>query len=129
NLRIPSDIAPGDYLLRTEVIALHVAGSPGGAQHYVSCFQLKVTGGGSANPSGVSFPGAYSASDPGILFNLYGSYTSYPVPGPPVYTGGAGSGSGSQPQQPPPASSTTTSNTPAPTAPSAGTVQKYGQCG
>ncbi|RPA74002.1 hypothetical protein BJ508DRAFT_215774 [Ascobolus immersus RN42] len=131
SLRIPADISAGDYLLRTEVIALHVAGSPGGAQHYVSCFQLKITGGGSANPSGVAFPGGYSATDPGILFNLYGSYTSYPVPGPAVYTGGAGSGS-----NPPPASSTTstrtstsTSTQPTATAPAAGTVQKWGQCG
>jgi hypothetical protein len=29
---IPKDIAPGDYLLRAEVIALHVASSVGGAQ-------------------------------------------------------------------------------------------------
>lgn len=36
DLKIPADIVPGDYLLRAEVIALHVAGSPGGAQHYVT---------------------------------------------------------------------------------------------
>lgn len=59
-------------------------GSLGGAQFYVSCYQLRVTGGGSASPAGVSFPGAYSATDPGILFNLYGTYTSYTVPGPAV---------------------------------------------
>lgn len=87
DVKIPSNIAPGDYLLRAEVIALHVAGSSGGAQHYVSCYQLTVTGGGSANPSGVSFPGAYKTNDPGILFNLYGSYTTYTVPGPAVYRG------------------------------------------
>lgn len=29
---IPSDILPGDYLLRAETIALHAAGSSGGAQ-------------------------------------------------------------------------------------------------
>lgn len=81
---IPADIAAGDYLLRAEVIALHVAGNAGGAQFYVSCYQLRVTGGGSASPAGVAFPGAYSATDPGILFNLYGSYTSYTVPGPAV---------------------------------------------
>lgn len=37
NVKIPSDIAAGDYLLRAEVIALHVAGSSGGAQLYMSC--------------------------------------------------------------------------------------------
>ncbi|KAI5782689.1 glycoside hydrolase family 61 protein [Geopyxis carbonaria] len=85
---IPASIASGDYLLRAETIALHSAGSSGGAQFYMSCYALKVTGGGSASPSGVSFPGAYSASDPGILINIYYPVvTSYTVPGPAVYTG------------------------------------------
>ncbi|KAG8685660.1 hypothetical protein FRC08_012988 [Ceratobasidium sp. 394] len=85
--KIPSNIAAGQYLLRAEVIALHVAGSVGGAQFYMSCFQLQVTGGGSASPATVKLPGAYKATDPGILFNLYGSYTTYTVPGPAVYSG------------------------------------------
>ncbi|KAG9020148.1 hypothetical protein FS837_008560, partial [Tulasnella sp. UAMH 9824] len=88
---IPSDIPPGDYLLRAEVIALHVAYGIGGAQHYMSCYQLKITGGGSASPSGVSFPGAYSLNDPGILFTLYTSFTTYTIPGPTVYTPGGSS--------------------------------------
>jgi lytic cellulose monooxygenase (C1-hydroxylating) len=66
DVTIPKDIAPGNYLLRAEVIALHVAGSVGGAQFYVSCYQLTVTGSGSASPSTVKFPGAYSATDPGV---------------------------------------------------------------
>ena len=37
NILIPSDIPAGDYLLRAEVIALHVASSVGGAQFYMSC--------------------------------------------------------------------------------------------
>ncbi|KAG8990570.1 hypothetical protein FRB90_001706 [Tulasnella sp. 427] len=92
NFTIPADIAPGDYLLRAEVIALHVAGSVGGAQHYMSCYQLTVTGSGSSSPAGVAFPGAYSQTDPGILFNLYTSFTTYTIPGPTVYTPGGGSG-------------------------------------
>ncbi|KAG8944678.1 hypothetical protein FRC04_001642 [Tulasnella sp. 424] len=88
---IPSDIAPGDYLLRAEVIALHVAGSVGGAQHYMSCYQLTITGSGSKTPAGVAFPGAYSQTDPGILFNLYTSFTTYTIPGPTVYTPGGSS--------------------------------------
>lgn len=79
---VPSSLAPGDYLLRAEVIALHAAGSSGGAQFYMSCYQLEVTGSGTANPSGVSFPGAYSASDPGILIDIYQDITSYTIPGP-----------------------------------------------
>jgi len=54
---VPKNIAAGNYLVRAEVLALHAgAGQP---QPYISCFQVKVTGGGSANPTGVSFPGAY----------------------------------------------------------------------
>jgi hypothetical protein len=52
---VPKSIASGDYLVRAEVLALHAG--VGNAQPYVSCFQVKVTGGGSATPAGVSFPG------------------------------------------------------------------------
>ena len=34
-ITIPSCLAPGDYLLRGELIALHGASSQGGAQFYV----------------------------------------------------------------------------------------------
>lgn len=34
NVKVPEDIAPGDYLLRAEAIALHSAGSENGAQFY-----------------------------------------------------------------------------------------------
>lgn len=36
SFRVPSCIASGDYLVRAEVIALHVAGNVGGAQLWVS---------------------------------------------------------------------------------------------
>jgi len=85
---IPTTLEPGAYLLRAEVIALHVAGSVGGAQFYMSCFQLNVTGSGTKEPTGVSFPGAYSATDPGILIDIYQTITSYTIPGPTaVFTG------------------------------------------
>lgn len=41
-------------------LALHGAGSYPGAQFYMECAQINITGGGSANPTTVSFPGAYS---------------------------------------------------------------------
>ncbi|KIM28931.1 glycoside hydrolase family 61 protein [Serendipita vermifera MAFF 305830] len=89
SVKIPSSISAGEYLLRVEHIALHSAGSSGGAQFYISCAQLKVTGGGSASPSPlVALPGAYSASDPGILINIYYPVpTSYTPPGPAVWSG------------------------------------------
>ena len=96
DVKIPEDIPSGDYLLRAEAIALHVGGQPGGAQLYMTCYQLTVEGGGNANPATVKFPGAYSATDPGILVNIHSAMNNYVVPGPPVYSGGttkrAGSG-------------------------------------
>lgn len=82
---VPKSLAAGDYLVRAEAIALHAgAGSP---QPYVSCFQVKVTGGGSATPSGVSFPGAYKISDPLFSKAIYDSSFKYVSPGPAVYSG------------------------------------------
>ncbi|KAF2125439.1 lytic polysaccharide monooxygenase [Dothidotthia symphoricarpi CBS 119687] len=80
---LPSCIANGQYLLRAELIALHAASSYPGAQLYMECAQINVTGGGSAAPATVSFPGAYKGSDPGITFQLYyPKPTSYTIPGP-----------------------------------------------
>lgn len=86
---IPEDIAPGDYLLRAEAIALHAAGSENGAQFYMTCFQITVSGSGTAAADTVQIPGAYSADDPGILINIYQSMTTYVAPGPTVYSGGS----------------------------------------
>ena len=57
--------------------------------------QLSVTGGGSASPATVKFPGAYSASDPGILVNIHQSVSGYTAPGPSVYAGGSIKSAGS----------------------------------
>lgn len=91
------DVPAGNYLFRPEIIALHSASSEGGAQFYMECVQFKVTSDGSKTlPEGVNIPGTYSADDPGILFNLYGDFTSYQIPGPDVWSGASsGSSSGS----------------------------------
>ncbi|KAF1961355.1 hypothetical protein CC80DRAFT_437093 [Byssothecium circinans] len=82
---VPKNIASGDYLVRAEAIALHAgAGNP---QPYVSCMQVKVTGGGTANPAGVSFPGAYKLSDGLFTKAIYDSGFKYVSPGPAVYQG------------------------------------------
>lgn len=63
-IKIPACIAPGQYLLRAEMIALHGAGSYPGAQFYMECAQIEVVGGtGAKTPSTVSFPGAYKVSN------------------------------------------------------------------
>ena len=88
-MTIPSTLAPGEYLLRVEHIALHMAMQPNQAQFYIACSQIKVTGGGSAVPSPlVSLPGAYSSNDPGILVDLYKiAPEDYVSPGPAIWTG------------------------------------------
>lgn len=69
---------------------------------YMSCFQLNVGGSGTATPSTVNIPGAYAATDPGILIgelkeliklikilttvlDIYVSPTAYTIPGPTPY--------------------------------------------
>ncbi|TVY34331.1 Endoglucanase [Lachnellula subtilissima] len=85
---IPPTIAPGNYVLRHEIIALHSAGSANGAQSYPQCVNLAISSSGTATPAGVLATTFYSATDPGILFDLYGTFTSYTIPGPPTYSGG-----------------------------------------
>lgn len=146
DVKIPSNLAAGDYLLRAEAIALHAAGSLGGAQLYMTCYQLTVTGGGSVVPSGVLFPGAYKATDPGIEINIYQNLNSYVAPGPAVIAGGteaiagqAGSvvtATGGPVVTPTPGTtmktSVTTTAAPAPSnggSPGGCSIAKYGQCG
>jgi cellulase len=85
-IEIPSSLAAGNYVLRHEIIALHSAGNANGAQFYPQCVNLVVTGGGSATPSGASATSFYSASDPGVLFNLYEAFDSYTIPGPALWS-------------------------------------------
>jgi hypothetical protein len=75
SFRIPSDIKPGTYVLRTELIALHGnALSPmpstlvSGPETYPYCFNIEVTGNGTATPNGVVFPGGYKNDDKGLTF-------------------------------------------------------------
>lgn len=83
---IPEDLAPGNYVLRHEIIGLHSAGQEDGAQAYPQCVNLEVTGGGPAVPSGVPATEFYSADDPGILINIYGPI-EYVIPGPALWQG------------------------------------------
>jgi hypothetical protein len=86
--KIPKNVPSGKYLARIESIALHQAQSVGGAQMYLSCAQIEVTGGGSGKPSPlVSFPGAYQPNDPGLLWSYYPIAKSYKAPGPDVWQG------------------------------------------
>lgn len=85
DLTLPTDIAPGGYLVRHEIIALHNGQYENGAEFYPSCTQIEVGGGGSGTPDlTVSFPGAYSSKDPGILVNVYDQSSAYVFPGGPL---------------------------------------------
>lgn len=121
---LPAGLAAGKYLIRQEIIALHESdtaynvNSARGAQFYPSCVQVEVTGSGSAVPDqNFNFNTGYTYSDPGIVFNLYGSFTSYQIPGPKVWSASSsGSGSGSSPAPSASASSASSASAAAPTA-------------
>jgi len=85
---IPASLAPGNYLIRHELLALHQANTP---QWYAECAQLTVTGSGTATPSGsylASIPAYASANDPGVNIDIYtDTATNYTCPGPAVWTG------------------------------------------
>ncbi|KAI1405342.1 glycoside hydrolase family 61 protein [Hypoxylon fuscum] len=89
NATIPAATPAGEYLLRVEHIALHQAMQPNGAQFYLSCSQIKITGGGSGTPGPlVALPGAYKTNDPGIQVNLGAIQpNAYIPPGPAVWSG------------------------------------------
>ncbi|KAL4946989.1 glycosyl hydrolase family 61-domain-containing protein [Aspergillus filifer] len=116
---IPSSLAAGGYVLRHEIIALHSAGNEDGAQNYPQCVNLDITGGGSASPSGTLGTELYTEDEDGIIFNIYTTLDSYPIPGPALWDGassgsGSGSGSGSATSSVPviPTSSSGASSTP-----------------
>lgn len=85
---IPATLAPGNYLIRHELLALHQADTP---QFYPECAQLQVTGSGTASPPSsylTSIPAYASQNDPGIMIDIYTSTaTNYTCPGPAVWTG------------------------------------------
>jgi len=102
NVTLPNDLPAGDYLIRHEIIALHLGNEAGGAEFYPSCSQIRL-----APPSNntlvqqpsvtVSLPGAYSDTDPGIFVpTIFDPVQNYQFPGPPisdVVTGLTGSNS------------------------------------
>ncbi|KAK4465905.1 glycoside hydrolase [Cladorrhinum samala] len=93
---IPKTLAPGQYLIRQELLALHMAdfkcndpANPGrGAESYPSCVQLEITGNGEAIPDqDFDFNRGYTCDNPGLHFNIHIPFKSYTPPGPPVWDG------------------------------------------
>jgi cellulase len=86
------------------MLALHSSQNPKGAQFYIGCAQLKVTGSGSGScgPT-ISIPGAYKADDDNVYIpKFYNGFdaTTYKAPGGPVASCGAGTGSAPAPSKP-----------------------------
>ncbi|RKU49185.1 hypothetical protein DL546_008836 [Coniochaeta pulveracea] len=89
---IPQGLAPGNYLIRHELIALHQANNP---QFYAECAQIQVGGSGTASPDAsykAAIPGYCNDSDANIKvpINNHAIAQTYTVPGPPVFKGTGG---------------------------------------
>jgi cellulase len=79
-VQIPSNLKPGDYIIRHELVALHYATKPLGPEFYISCVNVKVLGDGTAEPSKefyARFPGAYKPDNPYLNFNIYHHENKY----------------------------------------------------
>ncbi|KAJ7075927.1 glycoside hydrolase family 61 protein [Mycena belliarum] len=121
NVTLPKNIKPGAYLIRHEIIALHLATTEGGAEFYPSCTQINIGGSGTGAPTEaelVLLPGAYSDTDPGILVpNVFDTPPApYSFPGPPIAafvsaSSGSGSASGSSSNPTPTSSASSSSST------------------
>ncbi|CCF36552.1 family 61 endoglucanase [Colletotrichum higginsianum] len=86
-IKLPATIAPGEYILRHEILGLQRTNKDGNlAQFYPGCHQITVTGGGATKlPEGIALPGAYKADDTESIFLDYRKVTSYTPPGGPVW--------------------------------------------
>lgn len=98
---IPPTLPAGEYLVRHELVAMHNGQSVGGVEFYPACFQVRLSAPSrtaSAIPSGkevVTFPGGYTATEPGIVDpNVFNPGSVYTPPGPPLAAIATASGSG-----------------------------------
>ena len=84
-VQVPPTLAPGNYVLRHELIALHDADKPDHAQNYPQCINLKVTGTGTDVPPGIPATKFYKPTDPGIFISIWWPrVVKYIIPGPPL---------------------------------------------
>ncbi|ERF74842.1 hypothetical protein EPUS_03226 [Endocarpon pusillum Z07020] len=104
---IPATLAPGNYVLRHELIALHSADKPYGVQNYPQCINLKVTGTGTANPAGIPATEFYTPTDPGLSLSIYyPDLENYTIPGPALWDGASSGNTGSSSGMPAPSTVT-----------------------
>lgn len=95
SVTIPSDLEPGEYVIRHEVINLDFEGIP---QYYPYCASITVTGGGSWSPQGVVGTSLYTGQEPGLNFKIWNMKSlEYPIPGPPLATRDGSAGNTNSP--------------------------------
>lgn len=93
---IPANVAPGKYVLRNEIIALHRSNEHE-PEFYGQCGNVEVTGEGTddLSQSGTVTGELYTRGDHIFGFNIYddgSTETSFEIPGPPLYQGRAAGG-------------------------------------
>lgn len=73
SVTVPNDLAPGYYLVRPALLALHQADkTPPDPQFYVGCAQIFLTSNGAAKPRNtVSIPGYVSFNDPAMTYHIW----------------------------------------------------------
>lgn len=89
---LPKSLASGKYLIRQELLALHMADFRGdqvpgrGSEIYPSCVQFEISGSGEAIPDqDFDFNRGYKYDDKGLFFNIYIPFDKYTPPGPPIW--------------------------------------------
>ncbi|KZV96726.1 hypothetical protein EXIGLDRAFT_732523 [Exidia glandulosa HHB12029] len=117
---VPAALENGDYLIRHEIIALHVLP----AEFYISCIQATVSG-GSDKATDIpaeflaKFPGGYTTQDKGVTTDVFSQFqpSEYQYPGPKLFFADstASPSSGNSSSSSSPSSSSTTSSAPAST--------------
>ncbi|KAL4921362.1 glycosyl hydrolase family 61-domain-containing protein [Aspergillus aurantiobrunneus] len=99
SVKVPHGIRGGDYLVRTELLALHAAReNPPDPQFYVGCAQVFVHGGEDGDvPQGVVIDRTtYDLGMEGLTYDIYAGQLALPYPrfGPEVYRPGSSSARG-----------------------------------
>lgn len=83
DVMLPTDIAPGGYLIRQEIISMQNVP----IEFYPSCTQVNIGGSASGTPSStIQFPAGYTADDPSFKQDVYGQNidTSFIFPAGPL---------------------------------------------
>jgi cellulase len=87
-VKVPEGLVAGGYVLRHEIIALHVADQVDGAQAYPQCFNIQVGGSGWKKvEGGVTGNMLYGIRDKGILVDIHKKIDGYEIPGPRLWGG------------------------------------------